>query len=89
MTGKSFDEVDLGSRKRDVVSFFTEIVRECRPQAARIRFTKRQNERYVDYERIALPLSEDGRTVNMILCAYAYRRIRLNAVSGNMIKPLA
>jgi len=88
VTGKFFDEVDLGSLKRDVVSFFTKIARECRPQAARIRFTKQQDERYVDYERIALPLSEDGRTVNMILCAYAYRRVCLNAVSGNMIKPL-
>ena len=89
VTGKSFDEVDLGSLKRDVVSVFTKIARECRPQFARIRFTKQQDERYVDYERIALPLSDDGRTVNMILCAYAYRRVCLNAVTGNMIKPLA
>ena len=92
VTGKFLDEIDFGtlSLEKDIsVSFFTKIARECRPQFARIRFTKQQDERYVDYERIALPLSEDGRTVNMILCAYAYRRVRLNAVSGNMIKPLA
>lgn len=92
VAGKFLDEIDFRtvSLRRDIfVSFFTKIVQECRPQAVRIRFTKQQDECYLDYERIALPLSEDGRTVNMILCAYAFRRPCLNAVSGNRLRPLA
>jgi hypothetical protein len=91
VTGKFLDEIDFGrlSLNRDIVGFFTKIVRECCPQAVRIRFTKQQDERYLDYERIALPLSKDGRSVNMVLCAYAYRRPCVYAVSGNMLSPLA
>jgi len=84
VTGKFLDEIDFGrlSLKRDIVGFFTKIVRECCPQAVRIRFTKQQDERHLDYERIALPFSKDGRTVNMILCAYVYRRRALTQSAG-------
>jgi hypothetical protein len=56
-------------------------VRERRPQVARIRYTKQQDRRYLDYERIGLPLSEDGKAVSMILFAYAFDTEFLNAVS--------
>jgi len=35
------------------------------------RYTKQGDERRVEYERILLPLSNDGSTVNMVLCGYA------------------
>ena len=72
-TGKYLEEIDLGSvsLNTDFRNFYTKLVRECRPQVFRIRFTKRDG-RYLEYERIGLPLSEDGKTVNMLLFAYAF-----------------
>jgi hypothetical protein len=79
LTGKFFDEIDLGSVSAQTNSFLTTIVRECRPQVVRARYAKHRDGRRVEFERVALPLSEDGKTVNMILCAYAYQRQLLNA----------
>jgi hypothetical protein len=83
IAGKFLDEIDLGSVSltSDAVNFWTTIVRERRPQVARIRYTKQQDRRYLDYERIGLPLSEDGKAVSMILFAYAFDTEFLNAVS--------
>ena len=74
LTGKFLDEIDLGSVSVKMISFLTTIVRECRPQVIRARYTKQRDGRRIEFERIALPVSEDGKTVNMILCAYVYRR---------------
>jgi hypothetical protein len=73
LTGKFLDEIDLGSVSVKMISLLTTIVRECRPQVIRARYTKQRDGRRIEFERIALPLSEDGKTVNMILCAYAYQ----------------
>jgi hypothetical protein len=83
LTGRFLDQIDLGSvsLKTDVINFCTQIVRERRPQVVRVRFVKQTDHRYLDYERIGLPLSEDGKAVNMILCAFAFDREFLNAVS--------
>jgi hypothetical protein len=83
VTGKFFDEVDFGSvsLKRDVIGCFTRIARECCPQVARLQYTKQQDGRQLDYERIALPLSRDATAVNEILCVYAYHRDCFDALS--------
>ena len=82
VTGKFLDQIDLGSvSKTDVINFLTRIVRECRPQVVRVRFVKQTDGRSLEYERIGLPLSDDGKAVNMILCALAFDREFLNAVS--------
>ena len=83
ITGAFLDEIDLGSTPltSGAVNFWTRIVRERRPQVARIRYIKQQDGRYLDYERIGLPLSEDGKAVTMILLAYAFDTEFLNAVS--------
>ena len=75
LTGKFLDEIDLGSGpvKTDLTNLYTKMVREGRPQIVRVRLTKRDG-RPVKYERIAFPLSEDGKAVNMFLFAYAFER---------------
>jgi len=70
ITGKFADEVDLDTIGPDIIAQFTKVVRECQPAVARIRFTKTGDHRYVQYERLALPLAETGTTVNMILLGY-------------------
>ena len=76
LTGKYLEEIDLESvsLNTDFRDFYSKLVRGCRPQVFRIRFTKRDG-RYLEYERIGLPLSDDGKTVNMLLFAYAFDRV--------------
>jgi hypothetical protein len=76
LTGKYLEEIDVESvsLNTDFRNFYTKLVRECRPQVFRIRFTKRDG-RCLEYERIGLPLSEDGKTVNMLLFAYAFDKV--------------
>ncbi len=72
LTGKFADEIDVGDKvPPEMLGRATKVVRECCINVARSRYTKKSDRRRVEYERILLPLSEDGETVNMILCAYA------------------
>jgi hypothetical protein len=70
ITGKWMDECDLNWVTDLLLAQMTKVVRERQPNVLRARWTKVSDRRYLDYERIALPLSADGETINMILCAY-------------------
>ena len=70
MTGKWMHECDLNFVLFDLIAQMVRVVRERRANTLRARFTKHTDGRYLDYERIALPLSNDGEHVNMILCGY-------------------
>lgn len=73
LTGKFLDEIDLSSIGADIVRHAERVVREFRVHIGRSRFTTR-NGRHIEYERIALPLSNDGGTVNMILVGHVVER---------------
>jgi len=81
LTGKFTDEIDLGSAAltTDIMAACTKMVRECRAQVVRVQFEKHDG-RHLEYERIGLPLSDDGVSVNMLLCAFAFEREFLNAI---------
>jgi hypothetical protein len=70
ITGRWMDECDLNFVLFVLIEQMARVVREKRPNTLRSRFTKHTDGRYLDYERIALPLSDDGEHVNMILCGY-------------------
>ena len=71
ITGRWMDDCDLNFVLFDLVAQMVRVVREKRPNTLRARFTKNTDGRYLDYERIALPLSDDREHVNMIL--YGFR----------------
>lgn len=71
ITGKFLDEVDFDSVGKDLISHAAKVARECRPEVIWVVLKKRDEGRYIEYERIGLPLSEDGRTVNMLLWGVA------------------
>jgi hypothetical protein len=79
LAGRFLDEVDFGSVSRQTTNLFAKMVRECRPQVVRAQYTKFRDGRRIDYERIALPLSEDGKAVSMILSGCAYHTEWFNA----------
>jgi hypothetical protein len=67
---KFLDEIDLSTIGPDILTYLTALVRERRPQAVRVQLRKQVDGRRIEYERIGLPLSEDGAAVNMILCGF-------------------
>jgi hypothetical protein len=70
ITGRWMDECDLNFVLFVLIAQMARVVSEKRPNTLRARFTKNTDGRYLDYERMALPLSDDGEHVNMILCGY-------------------
>ena len=70
ITGRWMHECDLDFVLFVLIAQMARVAREKRPNTLRARFTKHNDGRFLDYERIALPLSNDGDRVNMILCGY-------------------
>jgi len=75
ITGKFVDEVDFDAIGGDVIAHMMTVVRECRPCAVRISLTKEADGRHIEYERIWLPLSQDGIHVTMLLGGVAVERV--------------
>jgi hypothetical protein len=74
LTGKFLDEIDLNSFNAEIIREVTRMIVERRPQSVRVRFTKQRDGRYLEYERLGLPLSEDGATVNMLFLGFVIER---------------
>ena len=74
ITGRWMDECDLNYVTAQLIEQMVEVVRGGTPNAIRARYTKVHDGRHLDYERIALPLSADGKCVNMILCGYKIKQ---------------
>ena len=74
ITGRFMDNCDLNYITEQLEEQMLEVVRNGAPNVIDARFAKIADARYLDYERIALPLSNDGKHVNMILCGYALNR---------------
>jgi hypothetical protein len=70
ITGRFLDEVDLDGIAKEIDAQVGKIVRECRVQVVRARFTKQNGARFLEYERIGFPLSADGATVNMLMFGF-------------------
>lgn len=73
ITGRFADEVDLDGIGCRIHDDATSVVRERRASVAQIAY-KTGDGRHLQYERVLLPLSDDGETVNMILIGYAIER---------------
>ncbi len=67
ITGRFLDELDIGAAHDRALEEHRRTVEECRPIIGTFDFRK-QDGRWVTFERISLPLSADGETVNMLLC---------------------
>jgi hypothetical protein len=67
LTGMYLDEVDLDHMTAQATSEYEKSARDVLPIVSQWNYTK-NNGRVLDYERLILPLSADGKTVNMFLC---------------------
>lgn len=67
ITGRYLDEVDFDRVTASVVSEYDRAAKERQPIASKWAY-KKLSGRHMEYERLILPLSSDGRTVDMFLC---------------------
>lgn len=66
ITGKFVDEIDFDGMRELIIADYFKVVKECRPSWTRWDFAK-DDGRWLQYERLTLPLSQDGKSVNMLL----------------------
>src|SRR6185369_811735 len=66
MTGRYVDEIDLNDVQQDILDAYKLAVREARPVRSVCDYVK-QDGRRLYYERLLLPLSADGKTIDMLL----------------------
>jgi hypothetical protein len=65
-TGRYMDELDLGAIKKQVLAGYDHVVDHVEPHLEFAEFTQRGRGR-IQVERLALPMSTDGLTVDLIL----------------------
>jgi hypothetical protein len=65
ITGCYLDEVDLDRHEQEIIAEYAQVVETWEPTCAQWEYT-RHDGRYVSYERLVLPLSGDGTTVDML-----------------------
>lgn len=70
VTGKFVDEIDLSTIGAAVLARGRAAVAERRPDLHVWEYTKGDG-RHIKYERLILPLSADGESIDQLLCGYA------------------
>ena len=65
LTGSYLDEVDLDAHQHQILDEYRRVVEKCEPICTSWEYT-RDDGRHICYERLALPLSSDGKTVDML-----------------------
>jgi hypothetical protein len=73
VTGKFVDEIDQGAVGPAILARARALVAERRADLHVWEYTKNDG-RHIKYERLILPLSSDGESVDQLLCAYAVLR---------------
>ncbi|HVJ43186.1 MAG TPA: PAS domain-containing protein [Dongiaceae bacterium] len=66
VTGKFLDEIDFDGMRDLIIADYFKVVKECQPSWTRWSFAK-DDGRWLEYERVTLPLSQDGEQVDMLL----------------------
>ena len=74
LTGRYLDEIGLANAEAPVHDEYQRAAREVAPVCGKWHFTKKDG-RELDYERVILPLSSDGESVDMFLCGAIGRGI--------------
>lgn len=77
LTNRMFDEVMHGPYLDYVQGLFKKLLRDCAPLYSESSFAPRRTHE-LRVKRLALPLSDDQKTVNMILCGMIYVADRPN-----------
>jgi hypothetical protein len=67
ITGAFLDQLDLGDHREDVLAQYRWVVDRHRPRVDCWAYAK-TDRRWIEYERLILPLSSDGKIIDKLLC---------------------
>lgn len=70
ITGRWLDEMDFDNHRTEIVAQYAQAAQSGEPLAATFAFAKADG-RYMEYERVLLPLSSDGNETDMLLVGFA------------------
>jgi hypothetical protein len=76
VTGRYLDELDFGDAMKGVLAVYDRVVATCEPGYTKATSYKKVDGRIIRFERIALPLSDDGENVNMVMSCVVALNIR-------------
>jgi hypothetical protein len=79
ITGRFVDELDFDEIDTLVLASLAEVVATGRPSVVEREYTRRDG-RHVKYERLVLPLSSDGATVDKLLAGFVVEQSYPNEV---------
>ena len=65
LTGRYLDEAELNGHQHEIIAEYRRVVERCEPACTSWEYT-RGDGRHVRYERLALPLSSDGKIVDKL-----------------------
>ncbi len=66
LTGRYLDEVDLDNHEREIIGDYTRAAESGEPSCSMLDY-KRKDGHYIRYERMVLPLSSDGKKIDMLI----------------------
>jgi PAS domain-containing protein len=70
-TGRYMDEVEFREGAEEPIRFYTTVATRCRPGFQTFAYSPRHPRFQGTYHRIAMPLSDDGSRVNMLLAGFS------------------
>ena len=82
ITGKYNDEIDLGDQREKVIAACLESVYSKAPVFLSGSIVKQPENETITYERLGVPLSSNGESVDMILVAVKLQRKQCGSVPG-------
>lgn len=66
LTGRYLDELDLNNHQQDITAEYARAAETGEPSCSVFEYT-RNDGRHISYERLVLPMSSDGRIIDMLI----------------------
>lgn len=66
LTGRYLDEMDLDDHQRQIVEEYTRAAETGEPSCSIMEYSRKDG-RHIRYERMVLPLSSDGKAIDMLI----------------------
>lgn len=73
LTGRYLDEMDLDDHQIDITENYTNAAESGEPSCATLEYSRKDG-RHIRYERLVLPLSSDGKQIDMLIGGCVFDR---------------
>ncbi|HWA50742.1 MAG TPA: PAS domain-containing protein [Dongiaceae bacterium] len=73
LTGRHLDEMDLDDHQIDITREYTRAAESGEPSCSMLEYSRKDG-RHIRYERLVLPLSSDGKQIDMLIGGCVFDR---------------